>query len=240
MIKRFIYSFLMLIFSTSAHSVIIGGAVTDISGIGTNDSYEQGGAFIELSLPFDPPNGSLNTVGDDTFQNPNLYAFNEGQNITLTQDYSVNIGATLSLGTTISSHYVFFDPAGATHQEGWVDFDSDILAVITSTSLLAASDDFLNNHVNYLNPGYRGLESGDSVWIGSNDHNRLYVDWYASTPGDFVRVITGYSQGGTDPCSTNPPGVGGCPASVSEPAPLSLLLMGIVGIGLARKIKANG
>ena len=125
-----------LLFVTSSHAIIIGGQVTDGSGI-----------FEELGLPFSTPLGPDNTVGDNTFQTPNLYAFNEGQNITLTQGYNVNIGSNLIKDMIISSHYVFFDPNGSTRQEGWVDFDADILAVITQTSLLDLSDTFLNNNV---------------------------------------------------------------------------------------------
>ena len=215
-----------LLFVTSSHAIIIGGQVTDGSGI-----------FEELGLPFSTPLGPDNTVGDNTFQTPNLYAFNEGQNITLTQGYNVNIGSNLIKDMIISSHYVFFDPNGSTRQEGWVDFDADILAVITQTSLLDLSDTFLNNNVTYLNPGLRGLESNDSVSIGTvpNELNRLYVNWVASTPGDYVRVITGLSNGGTDPCSNNPAGTGGCPTSIPEPSILALMGLGLAGIGFARR-----
>ncbi len=249
MLKRNLFLLSLALFASSAHAIVMDGAVTDIAGTGAgSDAYDQGGIFSELTLPFTPPNGNQNTVGNDTFQTPNLYAFNEGQNITLTQNYSVNIGSNLETGDVISSHYVFFDPSSTTAQQGWVDFDANIIAVITSTSLLSASDSFLNNNVTYLNPGARGLESGDSVSIGdvaNGELDRLYVDWFASTPGDFVRVITEFSQGGQDPCSTNPAGVGGCPASgdnggtVPEPAPLSLLLAGIIGISAARRFKTK-
>lgn len=232
MLRLFTY-FLFLLVSTSAHSIIIGGSVTDIGSIGVNDAFDQGGVFTELSLPF----SIANTVGNDTFQTANLYAFNEGQNITLNSNYSVNIGSALTSGMVISSHYVFFDPDNSTYQEGWVDFDADILAVITNTSLLLASDDFLNNNVTYLNPAARGLESVDSVRIGTApaELDRLYVDWRASTPGDYVRVITGYSVGGENPCTNNPPGVGGCPANVPEPSIFALFGVGLVGLGFSAR-----
>ena len=248
MLKRnaFLLS-LALLSASSAHSIIMDGEVTDIAGEGISlDAYDQGGVFTELTLPFTPPNGTQNNVGNDTFNTPNLYAFNEGQNITLTQDYTVNIGTDLSSGEIISSHYVFFDPDFRSYQQGWVDFDSAIIAVITSSTLLGASDSFLNNNVTYLSPDFRGLESDDAVSIGTGTElNRLYVDWKANSPGDFVRVITGFSQGGQDPCSTNPAGVGGCPTSggnggtVPEPAPLSLLLAGMIGIRAARRFKTK-
>lgn len=50
-------------------AIVIGGGVTSGTGI-----------FKKLTVPFtesDPDN----TVGDDTFQDPNLYAFDEDQNV---------------------------------------------------------------------------------------------------------------------------------------------------------------
>ncbi len=170
------------------------------------ESLAEGGSFIKLEVPFDESDPD-NTVGDDTFQNPNLYGFDEGQNIEITIDIAVDILADgsggeagsgiLPAGTTVASHYVFFDPAGTTSQFGTVSFDSDILAVLTSTETLEASDFLINNGVNYLNPSLRGLESGDVVSIsGLRD---ITVDWVASTPGDYVRVLTEFSPGAVVP-----------------------------------------
>ena len=223
----------------NSHAVIISGDVTG----GTADT--AGGAFVELTLPFNPPFGNLNEVGQDTFQSPNLYAFNEGQNIELLAPLAVNLlsgggSGDISTGTIIASHYVFFDPLNSQSQLGFVTFDADILGVITSTALLAASDPLLiNNNVNYLNPGLRGLENGDFATIDGSDSKRLNVDWTASSPGDFVRVITAFSKGGEDPCSTNPPGVGGCPRTntVPEPATWGLFALGLTALGLTRRRK---
>jgi hypothetical protein len=65
----------------------------------------------------------------------------------------------------VASHYVFFDPGPSQNVIGTVDFDSDVLAIITTTDHLATSDFLANTGVNYLNPGQRGLEPGDSVTI---------------------------------------------------------------------------
>lgn len=237
--KKYLIGLVLGTIALNSYAVIMTGDVTG----GTADT--AGGVFVELTLPFDPPNGDVNKVGQDTFESPNLYAFNEGQNIDLLASLAVNILAgggsgNIAANTTIASHYVFFDPASDQTQTGFVTFDADILGVITSTSFLSASDPLLiNNNVDYLNPGLRGLESTDSVWIDSGNAKRLNVNWRASTPGDFVRVITGFSKGGTNPCSTNPLGVGGCLAAsnvpVPEPSTLLLLALGAAALGFRRK-----
>jgi len=173
---------------TEVQAVVTAGAVTSGSG-----SF----FLIAPPLPSTPPN----TVGDDTFQNTNLYAFNEDQNVPvagspLTVDYKPGGGTgTIPVGTTVASHYVFFDPGNTASQEGWVDFDAPILGVISSTGNLLASDYLANTGVTYLNPGLRGLEAGDSAIIDPSNPNRLLVDWSASTPGDYVRVLTQRSPG---------------------------------------------
>jgi hypothetical protein len=62
---------------------------------------------------------------------------------------------------------------------------------MTSTTNLAASDFLANTGVNYLNPGARGLEFGDSVTISGA--RQILFDTFASSPGDYVRVLTEFS-----------------------------------------------
>ena len=204
-------------------ATIVSGAVTG------GGSFSQGGAFVELSVPFtesDPDN----TVGDNTFQDPNLYGFNEGQNIDITVDLTVDILADgmgggggagiVPMGSTVASHYIFFDPNSTTSQIGNVTFDSEIFGIMTSTSNLAASDFLINTGVNYLNPSLRGLESGDSVTIIGL--NTIQVNWTASTPGDYIRVLTDFSPG----------------AVVPIPASVWLFGTGLLGlVGIARHKK---
>lgn len=189
-----------LLMSGAAQAAIIGGSVTSGSG-----------SFVELT------NLTGLSVGNDTFQDTNLYAFNEDQNIIIPSTITVNIGTNPQAGDVVASHYVFFDPKNTASQTGYVDFDAEILGVATATATLAASDFLLNNTVTYLNPNLRGLEAGDSVWIDSTFNYRLNVDWRASTPGDYVRVFTKQSPAGPPPTPPVP-----LPAS-------SLLLLGALG-----------
>lgn len=213
------------LFSSPASATIVSGVVTG------GNSLNQGGIFVKLTVPFtvsDPDN----TVGNNTFQDPNLYGFDEGQNINITNDISLDILADglgggsgpgiVPTGSTVASHYVFFDPTGVTTQVGTVSFDSDIFGVITSTQNLLASDFLINTGVNYLNPSARGLEPGDKITI--TGLRTITVDWFASTPGDFVRVLTDFSPG----------------AVVPIPAAIWLFGSGMVGlVGFFRYKKAE-
>ncbi len=203
-----------------AGAIIVGGAVT--SGAGS---------FVQLTTPLGNPFGPANSVGNDTFQNPNLYGFNESQNaVVAAGGLTLNVvpaaapgggtgGGTITAGTIVASHYIFFDPQ-ANSQEGWVQFDSMILGVLTLTDSLAASDYLANTGVNYLNPDLRGLEPGqDSAWVLTAQPNRVYVNWNASTPGDYIRVLTAFSPGAV-------PDVG---------STLLLLGLSLAGLSVARR-----
>ena len=188
-----------------ASATIIGGSVTGGS------AKDQGASFYNLG---DSPAGLV--IGNNTIQNPNLYGFNEDQNIILPSDLALDIDPiSISTGLEVASHYIFFDPAGDATITGWVDFDSDILGIITQTTNLAASDYLMNNDVTYLNPGLRGLENNqDLVWIDPLLSNRLSVSFRASSPGDYIRVITKRSP----------------TAEIPEPATFFLISLGLLGI----------
>lgn len=154
-------------------AAIVDGSVT--SGVGT---FEQ---ILD-------PTGL--TVGENNQDVDSLFAFNEKQSFVLGADLVTDIGGVISAGTTVSSHYVFFDPLAVSLQEGFINFDGDILGIIVSDSLLLASDFLGADGVTYLSPFLRGIEGGDSVEVGG-PLSKLEVDWAASTPGDYIRVITG-------------------------------------------------
>lgn len=179
--------FLVATAAMPASATITGGSI---------NSGASGATFIKLTVPF-AASTPANAVGNNTFQTIHLYGFDEDQNITLGAALAVDVvpsgPLTLPTGTTVASHYIFFDPAGTTSIDGFVDFDSDIVAIITSTGNLLASDFLANTGVTYLNPGLRGLESGDSVTISGA--RQIRFDTTASTPGDYVRVLTEYSPG---------------------------------------------
>ena len=127
-----------------------------------------------------------------SFQSPNLFKFDEDQSILLTSPLTVNVGySTIPTGNFVASHYIFFDPGPSQRMTGTVNFDSDILGIITTTKDLAASDFLANTGVSYLNPGNRGLETGDSVTISGP--RQILFDTVASSPGDYVRVLTAFS-----------------------------------------------
>ena len=188
-----------------------------------------GGVFVKLTVPLANPFGPPDSVGNDNFQSPNLFGFDEDQNITLSAPLTVDVGASpIPAGTVVASHYIFFDPGPALHVIGTVDFDSDILGIITSTAALAASDFLANTGVNYLDPTLRGLEAGDSVTI--NGPKEILFDTVASSPGEYVRVLTAFS-----------PEAGS--TTVPEPGSLAMLGCGLAALWVAsyraRKARAR-
>ena len=194
--------------SIPATATIIDGTVSG----GT--AQTAGGVFVKLTVPLSNLFGPPDSVGNDNFQSPNLFGFDEDQNITLSAPLTVDVGSSpIPAGTIVASHYIFFDPGPAEHVIGTVDFDSDVLGILTTTSQLAATDFLANTGVNYLNPGLRGLEAGDSVTISGPE--QILFDTVASSPGDYVRVLTAFSPGAGE-------------ATVPEPGSV-----GLVGSGLA-------
>lgn len=194
-------------------------AVTPSSATIISGSVSVGGAgavFQKLTTPLSNPFGPPDSVGLDNYQSPNLFGFDESQNTTLTSAISAGAGVVLSggglaSGLTVASHYVFFDPVSG-HVVGKVEFDSAVLAILTSTATLSASDYLAQTGVNYLSPAARGLEAGDFATISGT--GEVSIDFSASSPGDYVRVLTEFS-----------------PGAVPEPAGLALVGLALVGAG---------
>lgn len=68
--------------------------------------------------------------------------------------------------------------------------------MIWSTGNLRDSDFLANTGVNYLSPGARGFEATDTaVLFGPRE---IQVDFHASTPCDFFRVLTAFPPGAGD------------------------------------------
>lgn len=149
------------------------------------------GEFVKLETetPF--------SVGADTFDDDNLYAFDEDQNIELKEDIKVDIGGDkgkILSGTVIASHYVFFDSLNGVHL-GYVDFDAPILGIAALPQSMNDTDYLANTTVNYISTELRGLEQGDQVSIDPENPYRLWVYWAGSSPGDYIRVFTEHSVG---------------------------------------------
>ena len=147
------------------------------------------GEFVKLNTdrPF--------AVGEDNFDTDHLYAFDEDQNIVLERAIRVDIGGEVGIipgGTTVASHYVFFDSLQGIHH-GWVYFDAPILGIAAYQDTMAATDFLANTDVTYIGTELRGLEDGDQVWIDPEDPHRLWVYWAGSSPGDYIRVFTARS-----------------------------------------------
>lgn len=150
------------------------------------------GKFVKL----DPTKAF--SVGNDTFDDPNLYAFDEDQNILLEKPIKVDFGGTdgmIAADTVVASHYVFFDSLNGIHV-GYVDFDAPVLGIAAYQDTMAATDFLANTAVTYISTELRGLEPGEVVWVDEDDPFRLWVYWAGSSPGDYMRVFTEKSIGG--------------------------------------------
>src|SRR5437879_5730551 len=76
--------------------ILVAGPVsaTITNGIVTGGTaLTAGGVFVKLTPPLANPFGPPNSVGNDTFQSPNLFGFDEDQNILLAAPLVVDVGS---------------------------------------------------------------------------------------------------------------------------------------------------
>lgn len=135
------------------------------------------GGFIKIVDP------SGISVGMDNFNEPFLYGFDEKQKV-------------LFDGVLYNSHYVFFDPKTLGESDGFrlvgsVLFDSPIAKIIDDRLTQWLTDDIFGlPSVTYLYPALIGLEGGNSAIIDPDNPNQMLWDTTASSPGDWLRVLT--------------------------------------------------
>ena len=140
---------------------IISGSITDSSDSTT-------------VLIIDDVSG-LSAVGNNAIEQSALYAYSERT----TASYA--------------SHFVAYDPTSLSTVSAKIAFDKNIVAVIHSSEGLASSNSELGREdLDYQNHSYNGLENEklnayDSYAV---DGSEITIDFRASAPGDYIRVIT--------------------------------------------------
>ena len=156
------YLFIGIAASFPAGATVVGGGVT--SGAGS---------FVKLWVPFSESSPD-NTVGSDNFESLDLFAFDESQNIAITDTVLVNVGTSPTAGQTVASHYVFvFDPGPLRSQIcGFRRLRRGHLwEHITNSSLLAATSIFRS----------RSLSGSEHRTSTISDHLHRCAAWKAAT-----------------------------------------------------------
>ena len=198
------FAFATLAMAPPAGAVVISGTITG----GTVAT--RGGNFIILQNP------AGIVVAGNYFDDNNVRAFNEQQNVVLGAPLSLDLGGTIAAGRRVSSQGVEFDPRRNQTATGTITFDRPVLGLIYSRNLLIASDVLGLSSITYLNPLARGLEiNPDFVsFFGKTVSYSLS----GSNPGDNFRIITG---------------------EVPEPASWAMLTIGLGVVGASmRKSRA--
>ncbi|QNN23833.1 choice-of-anchor D domain-containing protein [Planctomycetales bacterium ZRK34] len=211
------------------YSLVITAAVTVSPAVATLTGFENITGANDAIITTTPPN--------PVTQNPNdgiLTTWDEKQNVTLTEDLlvdrvadesasyieAVSGGFLIKAGTIVSSHYLQWDPGNGSSGTvaGSVVLDSEIFAFITADQKLFASDAIVGlDNLDYNDFGLRGLEGGDTTVFNGN---KVDINWTASSPGDWTRLITAFSPAASPELTTN-----------ADPAQPATVDFGIVRIG---------
>jgi len=151
------------------------------------------------------------TPPDPVQPDPNngiLLAWDERQNVTLTQDLKVDRvfdpsasfvsnapggDFYIEQGTVVSSHYYQWDPGNGSNRsvQSTLNLDSQVFAFMTEDDNLFNSDSTLGlPGLDYNDFTLRGLESGDATKFNGD---KVDINWGASSPGDWTRLVTARS-----------------------------------------------
>jgi len=166
--------------------------------VGVSNNTSTLGAQAEILDPSASPFSVLN--GD--VENRGQQGFDEQQNVLLGSALDVD-GGTISAGTSVASHMIFFNQSSnstslQSHERVLWTFSHQILGVMSDRNgvLEGKSTGILgNSNVTYpsTTPGdpifsARGMEGDDTYSI--IDPYTLSVSMYLTQPGDWIRVVT--------------------------------------------------
>ncbi len=195
--KKF-FSFQILIFIFVILPCSVQATLTSI----TNCTGEAKNCYVTNN----PPEQITKDPNNDL-----LLAWNEKQNVTLNSDlkvdrvYNASVsfvkkishGFIIKKGTVVSSHYVQWDSSSGDPSSGHksvqatINADSQIFAFITDDQKLFNSDNILGlSGIDYNDFKNRSLEPKDNTNFNGQS---VEIDWQASSPGDWTRMITAYS-----------------------------------------------
>lgn len=136
-----------------------------------------------------------------------LMAWNEKQNVKLRSNLPVDRvfdpsapfvertsdGFVIKAGTVVSSHYIQWDPGRGSESSvrALIHADSQIFAFITDDQKLFETDTAIGRTgLNYNDFKNRSLENEDKTAFQGKG---VKINWRATSPGDWTRLITAYS-----------------------------------------------
>ena len=185
-------------------AIIAFGGAAEATLIGFDNVTGANDAIITE----DPPNPVSSNPNDGI-----LLAWDEVQNHQLAADLKVDRvadpgvpfieavsgGFLIKAGTFVSSHYLQWDPGNgsAGRVTATIQFDSEIFAFITADQKLFDSDAALGlPGIDYNDFGSRGLEGSDATAFNGSE---VDINWAATSPGDWTRLITAFSPAAAIP-----------------------------------------